>query len=382
MPTFEAFIQAVLHVLIFRRLPPSLAQATSNALETFRAVVLQGSGTLPDLPSELCFDSVLYGQTGSPITRDDFLTYLTIGPRTAENFHVLLFILNYTQLYTNLAAQGDTGLSPTFTEQDEKDVRRAALAARRASRTSSVVSTSTKPPTTGHSNYTEFGVFVGPSSTASSITPPTSAGGEHQPPTSTFILPGNFQLSDEITKFLGTYIRPSSSKMLNISDLDRACLLQSIQQSNHPDVFRLITKQFEPLVRASYLEFINYVVRSPAPAPASPFGIFAPRLIGPALLASSLLSATMMTIFEIRWEFCSALVPTVFLGVVTTFCVEREAFVWCGEELDGLLEKGGAGGKGKRKLRGVVAMQGVWAGVIAAGIFCSLFLLMPQGNKF
>jgi hypothetical protein len=59
-----------------------------------------------------------------------------------------------------------------------------------------------------------------------------------------------------------------------------------------------------------------------------------------------------------------------------------EAFVWCGEEVGEFLEEGGVGGKGKRKVRGVVVAQGVWTGVLVAGVFCVLFLLVPSGNKF
>jgi len=93
-------------------------------------------------------------------------------------------------------------------------------------------------------------------------------------------------------------------------------------------------------------------------------------------------AAAVMAISKIRWEFRVPLGLVCFCGVFTGCCAERKAFVWCGEELEELLEEGGVGGKGKRKLRMVVVMQAVWAGVLAAGAFCALFLLVPQGNKF
>jgi hypothetical protein len=369
---FLRLIQVLLQVLLFRPPVPTSQQVTSKALKAYRTLILQGSSATPDIPSELSFDHVLSAQAGHPISRSDFLMYLTNETYTQENLQFLLFVLSYTQLYTTLAAQGAIRLSPGFTEQDEKDARRAVMTARRASRTTSVISNS--PPPTSHSNYTEFGVFTGCSS-ISSRTPPTTAGGDHEPSTPSTT---NAQLSDEIEKCLATYIRPHSPRELNLSDLDRALLLQSLQQSNHPDVFRLITKQLEPLVRASYLDFVSHIVRSPA----CPANLFASRLIGPVLIVSSLLATTFFTISKVRRELRSLLVPVLFCGVATSFCVERKAFVWCGEEVDELLEEGGVGGKGKRKVRGVVVAQGVWAGVLAAGVFCVLFLLVPSCNKF
>jgi hypothetical protein len=99
-----------------------------------------------------------------------------------------------------------------------------------------------------------------------------------------------------------------------------------------------------------------------------------------ALFLPSVLS--WLVISKIRWELLSLPAPFLFVGVVTSFCVEREAFVRCGEDVVELLEEGGVGGKGKKKVRFVVIAQGVWAGVLAAAGFCALFLFLPQGNKF
>jgi len=370
MSSFQELVQVILRVLLFRPLPPTSSQITSKALKTYRVVVQQaGSTFLAISPPELSFGHIISDKAGYPISRREFLTYLSEETHTAENFQFLLFVLNYTQLYHNLASQGAQGLSPPFTEQDEKEAKRFVIAARRASRSSST------PPATSQSNFTDFGVLTSPSS-ITSYTPPTSSGGEscHTKPA---VFSANTQLSEEMESCLAVYFRPHSSRELNLSDLDRAMLGQAMQQSNHPDVFRLITKQLEPLLRASYLDFINAVVRSPV----CPTHSLVAHLIGPALVVCSLIAAVIMTLSKLRWEFRTLVIPTLFCGVVTSFCIEREAFVWCGEEVEELLEEGGVG-KRKRELRVVVMAQGVWAGVLALGVFCALFLLVPNGNKF
>ncbi len=83
-----------------------------------------------------------------------------------------------------------------------------------------------------------------------------------------------------------------------------------------------------------------------------------------------------MTVSKISRGFIAVLVPSFFAGVVTSFVAEKELYLWCGE---GSEEREG---KGKRKLQGVVMMQGIWAGVIATGCFCALFFVVPKGNKF
>jgi hypothetical protein len=83
-----------------------------------------------------------------------------------------------------------------------------------------------------------------------------------------------------------------------------------------------------------------------------------------------------MIVSKISRGFIAVIVPFFFTGVVTSFVAERELFIWCGEGL----EEGE--GKGKRKLQGVVMMQGIWAGAIATGCFCALFFAVPKGNKF
>lgn len=285
----------------------------------------------------------------------------------------MLFVLLYTQLYTILASQGAAGLSPPWTAIDEKNVRSAVFAARRESHTTSIISTT--PPATANSDYTEFGIYTGSSSIESTYTPPSTAGADDSP-TAT-----NSQLSNEIEKCLATYIRCNSPRQLNLSDLNYALLVQALKQSNHPDVFRLAVKQVEHDLRVSHREFINFVLRAPA-LPSHSSHSFASRLIGAALIALSLATAVIMTVSNIRREFRAVVVPFFFAGVVTSFCAERQVFVWCSEEVEELLEGGGVEGKGKRKVQGVVVMQGVWAGGLAAVCFCALFLLVPQGNKF
>ncbi|PMD33230.1 hypothetical protein L207DRAFT_571450 [Hyaloscypha variabilis F] len=381
MSSFHALLQAILRVLLFRPLPSTSTQVTSTALKTYRSIVQNAGSTFITIPPPvLSFDRILSNEAGYPVSRREFLTYLSDEKHTAENFQFFLFFLNYAELYNVLAVQRAHGLSPPFTEQDEKEVKHAVMAARRASRTSST------PSPTSQSNFTDFGVFTGPSS-ISSYTPPTSSGCDSSNPeltTSTSTFSANTQLSNEMEHCLTTYIRPHSTRELNLSDLDRALLLQAMQQSNHPDIFRLITKQLEPLLRASYLDFINTVIQCPS---SSSINSLAIRIMGPALVISSLLVAVLVTLSNLRYEFRALLVPVLFCGVVTCFCVEREAFVWCGEGVEELLEEGGVGtgkGKGKRKreIRGVVVAQGLWAGVLAAGAFCLLFLLLPRGDKF
>ncbi|KAE9380066.1 hypothetical protein N431DRAFT_324384 [Stipitochalara longipes BDJ] len=365
MSSFKALIQAILHILLFRPLPSTSAQVTSKALKAYR-VVLQQAGSISLVPTpDLSFDRIISDEAGYPVSRRQFLTYLSEETHTAENFQFLLFVLNYTQLYNTLAAQDALGLSPLFTEQDEKEVKRAVMAVRRASRTSIT------PPPTSQSNFTDFGVFTGPSS-ISSYTPPTSSGRDSNYPER------NAQLSNEMEKVLATYMHPHSSRELNLSDLDRALFLQALQQSNHPGVFRLITKQLELLLRASYIDFIISIVQSPTSSLEKWFAI---RLIGPTLVVCSLLAATIMTISSIRWELRTLLVPFLFCGVVISFCLEREAFVWRREGVEELLEEGGVG-KRKREIQVIVMAQGVWAGVLTVGSFCALFLLVPRGNKF
>jgi hypothetical protein len=212
--SFQSLLQLYLSIFLFRRLPTP-TQVTSKALKAYHAVAPQGGGILLTLPPELSIDRVLSAEAGCPLFRRNFLTYLINETHTAENFQFLLWVLNYTQLYTILAAHGAVGLSPVVTEQEEKEVRRVVMAARSASRTTSLISI--MPPPTSYSNYTEFGVFTGCSS-LSSYTPPTTAAGdcEHSTPTAT-----NPQLSDEIEKCLATYIRPHSPRQLNLSDLER-----------------------------------------------------------------------------------------------------------------------------------------------------------------
>ncbi len=100
------------------------------------------------------------------------------------------------------------------------------------------------------------------------------------------------------------------------------------------------------------------------------------RLIGATFIILSLTAAVIIKVSKISRGFSAVIFPFFFAGVVTSFVAERELFVWCGEEL----EEGEA--KRKRKLQGVVMMQGIWAAVIATGCFGVLFFAVPKGNKF
>jgi hypothetical protein len=260
-------------------------------------------------------------------------------------------------------------LSPPWTEEDEKSVRRSVLLARRESRSTSVTST-TPPPTANSNEFTDFGIYTGPTSTKSTYTPPSTAGAD-----SSALVGTNFILSFEIEKCLATYICPGAPHQLNLSDLDHACLLQALKQSNHPAVFRLVVQQVENDLRASHREFIHFILSTPE-LPVVRSHLLASRLIGATLIILSLAAVVIMTGSKINRGFIAVLVPFFFAGVVSSFVAERELFVWCGQEVEE------AGEKWKRKLQGVVMMQGIWAGVIATGCFCALFYAVPKGNKF
>lgn len=259
-------------------------------------------------------------------------------------------------------------MSPPWTEEDEKSVRRSVLLARRESRTTSVISTT--PPPTAHSNeFTDFGIYTGPASTKSTYTPPSTAGTD-----SSALIATNSLLSSEIEKCLTAYICHGAPHQLNLSDLDHACLLQALKQSNHPAVFRLVVQQVENDLRASHREFIHFVLSNPE-LPVLRSRLLASRLIGATIIILSLAAAVIMTVSKISRGFIAVIVPFFLAGIVTSFVAERELFVWCGE---GLEEREG---KAKRKLQGVVMMQGVWAGVIATGCFCALFFSCDERQQ-
>jgi len=251
---------------------------------------------------------------------------------------------------------------------------RKELLAKRDSRTMSAISV-TPPPTANSKGFTDFGIYTGPASTKSTkstYTPPSTAGTD-----SSALVRTNTLLSSEIEKCLDTYICHDAPHQLNLSDLDHACLLQALKQSNHPAVFRLVVQQVENDLRAAHREFIHFVL-STHELPVLRSHLLASRLIGATFIILSLAAAVIMTVSNVSRGFIAVIVPFFFAGVVLSFVAERELFVWCGEGL----EEGKGKGKGKRKLQGVVMMQGVWAGVIASSCFCALFFAVPKGNKF
>ena len=248
-------------------------------------------------------------------------------------------------------------------------MRRSVLLARRDSRTTSAISV-TPPPTANSKGFTDFGIYTGPASTKSTYTPPSTAGTD-----SSALVGTNSLLSSEIEKCLDTYICHDAPHQLNLSDLDHACLLQALKQSNHPAVFRLVVQQVENDLRASHREFIHFVL-STHELPVLRSHLLVSRLICATFIILSLAAAVIMTVSSVGRGFIAVLIPFFFAGVVASFVAERELFVWCGEGL----EEGE--GKGKRKLQGVVMMQGVWAGMLATSCFWALFFTVPKGNKF